>query len=251
MIQKPLISVITICFNAAGVILPTLQSVAAQNAADFEYLVIDGNSTDNTLDLVRNARIPNTRVISEPDRGIYDAMNKGLRNARGQYLLFLNAGDRFDGPDTLALYEAAARRGADIVYGDTVIVDGNGTVLGPRHLSAPKRLTRKSFADGMLVCHQAFMVRRDLAPLYDTAYRFSADYDWTVKCLEGANPDRNINLDTVTIHYLADGTTDRNKLKSLRERFRIMCRHYGTVPTVLRHIRFAARAAARKFTKRK
>lgn len=245
MTPQPLISVITITFNAAGVVRPTIESLCAQTFRNFEHIVIDGDSSDNTLDIVR-ALSPQTRILSEPDRGIYDAMNKGLRMARGKYLLFLNAGDSLHSPETLSLYAEAADKNPDIIYADTVIVGSSRRILGPRHLSAPARLTLSSFSGGMLVCHQAFMMRRSLAPEYDTRYRFSADYDWTVRCIAASSPDRCINLETVAIDYLADGTTDRNHLRSLRERLKIMCRHYGTFPTLLRHLSFAARAIKRK-----
>ena len=181
-------------------------------------------------------------------------MNKGLRAAKGKYLLFLNAGDALHAPDTLQRYADAAylnrnntpnadsrQRYADIIYGDTIVVDSARNFVKPRHLSVPERLTFRSFANGMLVCHQAFMVRRDLAPEYDLHYRFSADYEWTIRCLKAADSDRNVNLHAVAIDYLSDGLTDKNHRASLKERFRIMCRYYGTIPTLLRHIRFLLR----------
>lgn len=241
--KKPLISVITITYNAADCLRPTMESVAKQTFGDFEHLVIDGASKDNTVAIARS--FEGTRILSEPDRGLYDAMNKGLRLARGEYVLFLNAGDAFHADDTLEKYAAAARRGDHIIYGDTVIVDSKRKIIGKRHLTAPAHLDKKSFAQGMLICHQAFMVRRELAPEYDTNYRLSADYDWTVRCIEASDPDRNTNLGIIAIDYLSDGLTDKNKLTSLRERYRIMTRHYGTIPTLSRHITFLFRALKR------
>lgn len=258
----PLISIITITYNAAPVIIPTLESLNAQTFRDFEHLVIDGASKDDTVSIVRKI-CPDSFVHSEPDRGLYDAMNKGLRAAKGKYLLFLNAGDALHTPDTLQRYAEATGLNssripnamdntdsilscADIIYGDTVVVDSDRNFVKPRHLSVPERLTFRSFANGMLVCHQAFMVRRDLAPEYDLQYRFSADYEWTLRCLKAADPDHNVNLHTVTIDYLSDGMTDKNHRASLKERFRIMCRYYGTLPTLLRHFRFLLRHLSKK-----
>lgn len=255
--SAPLISVITITYNAASVIRPTLQSLNSQTFRNFEHLVIDGASKDDTVSIVRGM-CPDSIILSEPDRGLYDAMNKGLRAAKGKYLLFLNAGDALHTPDTLRHYADAARlngknplnadenadsrqRYADIIYGDTIVVDSGRNFVKPRHLSVPDRLTFRSFANGMLVCHQAFMVRSDLAPEYDLQYRFSADYEWTLRCLKATDPDHNVNLHTVTIDYLSDGMTDKNHSASLKERYRIMCRYYGTIPTLLRHIRFLLR----------
>lgn len=226
-----------------------MKSVATQKCNDFEHLIIDGASRDNTLEIARRLGTDSLRILSEPDNGLYDAMNKGLRMAKGKYVIFLNAGDAFHSPETLPKYEAAARKNPDIIYADTVIVDENRSIIAPRHLSAPDILSFRSFASGMLVCHQAFMVRKDLAPLYDTSYRFSADYDWTVKCLHKSRPGRCINLKTVAIDYLSDGLTDKNKIKSLIERFRIMRVHYGLAPTVANHISFIGRAIGRRLHK--
>lgn len=244
--KAPLISIVTITFNAAAVLPPTMESVASQTFTDFEHVIIDGASADDTLLVARSLGSHSLRILSEPDKGLYDAMNKGLAMARGEYVLFLNAGDTFHSPETLALYAAASGPDTDIIYSDTDIVDTDRKFQHPRHLKVPSLLTRKSFAKGMLICHQAFMVRRSLAPSYDTSYRFSADYDWTVRCIERTSPQRCVNLNVVGIDYLSDGLTDKNHMASLRERFDIMRRHYGTVTAVARHIGFIPRAIARK-----
>lgn len=245
MAVQPLISVITVTYNAADVIEKTLDSLRIQSFQDFEHIVIDGASKDNTVGLVRNFKLPNTIIISEKDKGLYDAMNKGLVMAKGKYVVFLNAGDRFHSADSLMLYASEASKNADIIYGDTEIVDSDGNFISKRHLSAPPHLTKKSFSQGMLVCHQAFMVRKELAPPYDLKYKFSADYDWCVKTIEKSDPSKLINLNRVTIDYLSDGLTDKNKLKSLKERFLIMQSHYGFFPTLRNHFGFLVRALKR------
>lgn len=248
--QHPLISIITITFNAAGQLAPTMDSVAEQSFTDFEHLIIDGASTDDTLSVARRSGTPSLRILSEPDEGLYDAMNKGLRLARGKYVLFLNAGDAFHAPDTLEKYAEASHADPDIIYSDTVVVDTDRQVIGPRHLSAPRLLTRQSFKKGMLICHQAFMVRRSLAPDYNLRYRFSADYDWTIRCIQRTTPQKCVNLGVVGIDYLSDGLTDRNHLKSLRERFSVMARHYGYLPALFQHVSFIPRAISRKLGNR-
>ena len=135
--SKPLISIITITFNASATLLPTLESIWSQTFRDFEHVIIDGASTDDTLALAR--AYPDVRILSEKDRGLYDAMNKGMRLAQGTYLLFLNAGDTFHSADTLQAYAERARRGDDIIYADTVIVDADRHILCKRHLTAPDR----------------------------------------------------------------------------------------------------------------
>lgn len=245
--DAPLISIVTITFNAEKEIPATLKSIREQSWKDFEHIVIDGASSDHTVDIVKQ-KSPDSLIVSEPDRGLYDAMNKGLRQARGKYVLFLNAGDTFHSADTLSLYAEAIATDpeADIIYGDTDIVDSERRYLRPRHLNVPQRLDFDSFKNGMLVCHQAFMVRKAIAPEYDLTYRFSADYDWTLKCLRKSDSAHNINLQTVVIDYLDAGLTDRNHRASLKERFRIMARNYGLLPTLLRHLRFLLRHLARR-----
>lgn len=248
--ENPLISIVTITFNAARTLVPTMESVKQQTFDNFEHLIIDGASTDDTLATARKFAGQSLRILSEPDKGLYDAMNKGLKLARGKYILFLNAGDAFHSEDVLQRYaHAASETDADIIYSDTVIVDAERNVLGPRHLSAPKVLTARSFSHGMLICHQAFMVKRALAPKYDLSYRFSSDYDWTIRCIKRTTPQRCINLGIVGIDYLSDGLTDKNKLKSLRERFDVMSEHYGTATAIARHISFIPRAIARRLGK--
>ncbi|MDE6295172.1 MAG: glycosyltransferase [Muribaculaceae bacterium] len=245
--NNPLISVITISYNAAETITPTLHSVANQTFHDFEHIIIDGLSKDDTIAIARREGIPGLRILSEKDNGIYDAMNKGLRIATGQYVIFLNSGDTFATDDTLAHYaEAIETDRPDIIYADTVIVAPDRHILRPRHLSVPATLTRESFSHGMLICHQAFMVRREIAPMYDTQYRFSADYDWCIRCIEATAPEKCRNLGNVEIHYLDEGATEQNKMTSLLERFDIMRHHYGLPTAVARHISFLPRAILRK-----
>ena len=244
------ISVITVTYNAANLIARTIGSVEEQTYDAVEHIIIDGNSQDSTLSEIhhyqeRNSRTEHPREIvcrSEPDRGIYDAMNKGLELATGKYLLFLNAGDRFHTPDTLAQIASVAEKGDKlpaVIYGDTHIVDAAGNFLHRRRLSPPPRLTWRSFQSGMLVCHQAFFAKRTLAPTYDTSYRFSADFDWCIRVMKQSKQLFNTHL--TLIDYLSEGMTTQNHKASLKERFRIMCHHYGTCSTLLMHAWFALR----------
>ncbi len=248
--MNPLFSIITVTRNAADTIGRTLQSVAEQSFELYELVVQDGASTDGTLAMVEAARragVRNISVVSEPDGGIYDGMNRAMERAKGDYLIFLNAGDSLHSPDTLELLAQAVFDNdyPGIAYGRTDIVDIDGRRLGPRHLEPPEQLTVRSFSAGMLVCHQAMVVLAKIAPRYDLSYRFSADYDWAIRAIE--NSRRNLFIDRVIVDYLNEGTTTRNHRASLMERYRIMCRYYGTIPTLARHVGFALRALRRKF----
>jgi len=247
MTSEPLFSIITICYNAERTIERTLRSVAGQSFDNYEHIIVDGASKDSTLEIVTGAEgAARRRVQSEPDEGLYDAMNKGVGLARGKYLIFLNAGDKFHSHDTL---DVIARAIADndvpgIVYGQTDLVDDNGLFLAKRHLTAPDNLQFKDFAHGMLVCHQAFVALRRIAPFYNLKYKYSADYDWCIQCLMHSR--KNVNAGEVLIDYLAEGITTANRRKSLFERFRIMSMYYGFLPTAFRHIGFVFRFLSHK-----
>lgn len=243
--MEPLFSIITVTWNAAAVIAPTLESVQRQTNTDYEMLIIDGASTDDTLNIVRCASISSLRVFSEPDQGLYDAMNKGIKRARGRYIIFLNAGDAFASDTVLARLAQLTSGNPGVIYGQTQLVDQLREVVGERHLTAPKRLTVDSFLRGMVVCHQAFVVRRDLAPEYDLQYRLSADYDWCIRVLK-ASPANAYAGRVPIISYLADGMTTRHHRASLLERYRIMCHHYGTMKAILAHLSFIPRFVRRR-----
>ena len=246
--ESPLFSIVTITFNAEATLPATLQSVECQTFTDYEYLVVDGASTDGTVALARASRAV-TSITSEPDRGLYDAMNKGLHRATGRYLIFLNAGDALHSPDTLQkIARSIEKTGADIVYGETALVDARRHFIAMRRLQAPEVLTVRSFRMGMLVCHQAFIVRRAIAPDYNLRYLYSADYDWCIRCMQVARTMTNTH--ETLIDYLNEGVTTANRKASLRERYDIMCRYYGTVPTFLRHLWFAVRFAFARLTGR-
>lgn len=244
--MAPLFSIITVTYNAAATIRATLESVDAQTCALYEHLLVDGCSSDTTLDIVAAAPNPRRHVSSRPDDGIYDAMNRAISEAKGDYLIFLNSGDRFHSADTLAKYADAIMDNdyPGIVYGKTVIVDADGNYLGERHLEAPHTLSRESFANGMVVCHQAMAVLRRIAPYYNLHYRYSADYEWAIICLQHSR--QNVFLPETVIDYLNEGTTTSHFRESLAERFRIMATYYGFFPTLMRHVGFAWRYLLRR-----
>lgn len=245
--MQPKFSIITITYNAASVIEPTLQSVLAQTYSNYEYLLIDGGSKDDTVAKAKASGITFAHIISEPDKGLYDAMNKGIGLATGDYLCFLNAGDSFFAPDTLQTIATAANKEKtlpDVLYGETAEVDKARNFVRMRRLKAPKELNWRSFKDGMMVCHQAFYAKREIAPMYDLKYRFSSDVDWCIKVMKRSS--RIINVNATVINYLQDGLSIQNHRASLKERFCIMSKHYGLLPTIARHLWFILRVVIKR-----
>ena len=260
------ITYVTITYNAAKVLQRTLDSVLEQDYHDIVHLIIDGASTDDTLKIVddyiaRSNAAENghrIQVMSEPDKGIYDAMNKGLRSLDGDYVCFLNAGDFLPAPNivssivetlTSSLSPHSSQLPA-VLYGDTDIVDGEGRFLHLRRHRPPKLLTWRSFKKGMLVCHQAFYARLDIARQfpYDLKYRHSADVDWCIRVMKEAEHRGLplVNANVIVANFEEGGDTTQHHQDSLWERFYVMATHYGYIQTVLLHAWFVLRSVLMK-----
>ncbi len=248
------ISVATVIWNPGQLLQRTLDSVAEQDYDNVEHVIVDGRSTDHTMIRLhqyqeQNSLRPKRReinMLSEPDNGLYDAMNKAINMATGDYIVFLNAGDKFHSTHTLSEVAASATQHPAVIYGNTDIVDNDGTFISKRHLQPPTHLHWTSFRYGMLVCHQAFFARTDLARQtpYNLKYRFSADFDWCIRIMkEGERIGLPLtDAGIVIADYLNEGMTTHNHRKSLLERFRIMSHHYGLLPTIGRHLYFLWRS---------
>ena len=241
--HNPKFTIITVTYNAGKVLEKTIQSVISQSYRNVEYIIVDGKSKDNTLKIADLYKEWIHNLVSEPDKGLYDAMNKGIRLATGNYLCFLNAGDKLHDENTLQRIVDSLKEKTqpDVLYGETAIVDENGNFLHMRRLSTPQELNWKSFRQGMLVCHQAFFAKRELAVQepYLLDYRFSADFDWCIRIMKKAKCLHNTRL--TIIDYLNEGMTTQNHKASLKERFRIMVKHYGWISTVIHHCWFVIR----------
>ena len=217
------ISIVTITYNAARSLQRTLDSVRSQRYPHIEHLIIDGASKDDTVKIAEEYKKKSpheVRIHSEPDKGLYDAMNKGLQKATGDYIVFLNAGDSLYAEDTIQTIAEKAE-------------------------SRPKK--------GMLVCHQAFYVRLDIARQfpYNLKYRHSADVDWCIRIMKEAE---RLGLPLVNAHVIVanfeeGGDTTQHHRASLMERFNVMAEHYGLVQTFLLHCWFVVRAAFLRFSR--
>jgi len=221
------ISVVTVCWNAASTIGEALESFFAQTHADKELLVIDGASTDDTLQVVRSFARDGLTIVSEPDRGLYDAMNKGLASFHGDAVGFLNADDRFHDADALAAV-AASLAEADICYGDLDFVDGlRRDQVVRRWRSTPWR--KGGFRRGWMPAHPTFYCRRSVVEAvgsFDLRYRVAADYDFMLRALELGDFSAS-RIDRVLIDMGAGGLSTtgvrarlRHNLEALESRRR-------------------------------
>jgi glycosyltransferase involved in cell wall biosynthesis len=230
---KPVLSVITVVYNNVRDIERTILSVLTQTYPNIEYIIVDGASTDGTLKIINRYRNVIAKIFSEKDKGIYDAMNKGLSAMTGDYVLFMNSGDEFYNNYTVEKVFASAPN-ADIYYGETEMVNEAGESLGRRRHQAPEHLDWTSFRYGMSVSHQAIYVRSALASPFDRRYQLSADIDWIIRAVPKAT--KIVNVHQYVAKYLLGGMSKTKHRESLAERFDIMRRYYGLFPTIANHL---------------
>lgn len=245
--QQPVtFSIITVVYNGESLLRGTMESVLNQTYPHLEYIVVDGASKDNSLKIIQEFvdKMPNLRWISEPDRGLYDAMNKGLRLATGDYVQFLNAGDWLHAPDTLANMANLVSPQTGVLYGETLLVDESrtphGTMSELSTRQVPDQLDWKKYLQGMLVVHQSFIPRRTLAPEYRAAAELCADYDWCIEILKKSQ--ENIHVGDIVTDYLMGGLSKKRHQQSLRNRFDVMRHHFGLIRTLFAHVWIVFRA---------
>jgi glycosyltransferase involved in cell wall biosynthesis len=230
---QPKLSVITIVYNNVQDIERTLLSVLNQTYPRIEYLVIDGASTDGTLDILKKYESKLSKLTTEKDKGIYDAMNKGLAAATGDYVLFMNSGDELYASDTVEKVFSTATD-ADIYYGETEMFNEQWQSLGRRRHQVPEQFNWKSFRYGMSVSHQAIYIRRSLTEPYDLQYQLSSDIDWVIKAAKKAK--KIVRVDGYVAKYLVGGMSKKRHRQSLKERFQIFTKHYGLIPNLFSHL---------------
>lgn len=250
--DKPLFSIVTVCYNAADLLEGTVKSIAAQNCKNFEYIIIDGGSKDHTADVVSKYASLVTTFISEKDKGIYDAMSKGLARAKGEFIWYLNAGDHIYEHDTLARLEELADAEVGVLYGEVMIVDAERNKLGERSEltvhKLPLHLHTRDMRRGMIVCHQGFIPRVELAEPFMTD-NLSADIDWVIRILQ--QQPRVLNTGMVLAEYLAGGISKQKWYRSLADRWSILSTHFGFLNAASNHIYILMRALTHRLQRGK
>lgn len=252
-VSGPRFSIITVVFNGARLLPGTIESVRRQSYPNIEYLIIDGGSKDGSVQIIREfaENTPNLRWISEADRGLYDAMNKGLKLATGDFVWFLNAGDQLHSADTVADVAAQVGPETDVLYGETLLVDENrkpaGAMSALSTRQCPPFLHWRSYLGGMLVVHQSFVARRALAPNYVEG-NLCADFDWCIRILKQSRENRYTGL--ILSDYLMGGMSKQRHRQSLLDRFAVMRRHYGLFAALRAHAKIVLRAVRHRLQRR-
>jgi glycosyltransferase involved in cell wall biosynthesis len=229
----PSVSIITVVFNAGNALENTIKSVLSQTYPNIEHIIIDGLSSDSTVQIIKKYESKLGYWKSEQDKGIYDAMNKGLKAAKGDYVWFLNAGDELYSND-IVKFIFSGTKNADVYYGETMDIDTAGNEIGLRRLKTPEKLNWRSLNMGMVVCHQSILIKKDIVKNYDLRYSISADIDWIIDALRKAKTVSNTHL--ILSKFQIGGMSRNNIVKGLFQRFFIMVRYYGFFPTAYNHI---------------
>ena len=202
----------------------------------FEFIIIDGASKDDTMEVIHRYREHIHHLVSEKDEGLYDAMNKGLKMATGDYVFFLNADDEFYAADTVEkIFQS--KTDVDTYYGETMFMNNKGEEMGLRSKvttqEVPEQLSWKSLRYGMVVSHQAFIIRRSLSVEYDTRYKLAADVDWMIRSLKNCKEICNTHL--IFSKFRAGGKSKQQQKKGWMERYNVLNRQYGWLPNFFNH----------------
>ena len=218
-------SIITVCFNAEKIIRLTIESVLNQKWPDFEYIIVDGASTDATVDIIQEYAGKDSRIqwSSEADNGIYNAMNKGIRRAKGDFLLFLNAGDEFHSADVLGK-AAEVTAEADIIIGNIAFKTESG--LSEYKYSVGRDLL-ENLAGGNNVCHQViFATKECLKNGFDEHFMICSDYDWL--CQQVNEQKEIVKLEAIVVDYDLCGVTQQVRYQKIHwdEYFEVIGKHF-------------------------
>lgn len=215
-VQYPIVSVITVCYNAVESIENTILSVISQTYTNVEYIVVDGNSSDGTVDIIKKYESKISNWVSEPDRGVFDAMNKGIDMATGEWLLFMNAGDSFAKSDVISIFfnGVGYDEGVGVVYGDAFSLQPDGSLS---YYKSSSFTEQKIGIRDMGICHQSIFARTSLAKRFkfDISYKYAADYNMMMNIFKSGYKF-SYNAIPVCIYNL-DGISSNNKLSQFKE----------------------------------
>ncbi len=212
--DKPLISIITVVFNGEKYLEQTIQSVINQSYDNVEYIIVDGGSTDGTVDIIKKYEEQIDYWVSEEDEGIYDAMNKGIKVFKGDYINFLNAGDSFVNKDVLNDIFNNNDNYADVIYGAISLRDYNMKFITYVN---PKKFTKFNlmFWGTGTLCHQAMFVNKNIVVDYSLNYKLKGELNWYFDLCKNIKKIRIVNFPIV--NYILGGTGDTNYSRNIKE----------------------------------
>jgi glycosyltransferase involved in cell wall biosynthesis len=216
----PKVTVITVVLNRASEIEHTLKSVLNQNYKNLEYIVIDGESDDGTIKIIKKYLNGISEFISEKDKGIYDAMNKAADLANGEWLIFMNAGDFFVADDVVSrTFSVCKSSECDVIYGDGIYTFDESRVL----VRAPKIAT---LTDGSGFSHQSCFIRTKLQNEYgfDLKESVAADYDFFLRLHRAGKVFKKV--DVTVSEFLFGGFSNRPPMEVIKMRHRIYTKYY-------------------------
>jgi len=235
--NSPKLSIITVCFNAAPLIQKTLFSALHQTFQDFELVIVDGGSKDNTLALLQPFQSKIGQLVSEKDNGIYDAMNKGVSLSKGEWVYFLNAGDAFYDNFVLEkVFKEIKINPCDFLYAKVQTLNEPTGV----NYVAGEKVSLKDFWHKYPICHQATFAKRNIFPLigmFNTTYQLISDTEWFIRLFK--NPELKTQfVDELVAFYDVTGATYQKRMLGMREYIHASFKHFPLQIAVLNFLSY-------------
>lgn len=233
--KKPFFSIVTITYNAEEIVEKTIKSVINQTCKDYEYILVDGLSSDGTMNIVNKYKEYFSTIVSEKDEGIYDAMNKGLNLARGKYILFINANDEISGNFVLENIKNEAKgENYDVIYGKAKLLYEGERRYAVRDI----QFSEKNIRLGYMPCHQSTYIsvtRMKELGGFDTNYKLAADFDILSRVIK-ENP-KILHIRDFLSNYMRGGSSTKNMEKGSIEVYKIIKKHFGIKYAILFKLR--------------
>ncbi|MBC7919807.1 MAG: glycosyltransferase [Ferruginibacter sp.] len=238
--KAPLFSIITVAYNDAVNLEKTIQNVLSQTCGDFEYVIVDGGSKDGSVDVIKKYEDRIDLWVSEKDKGICDAMNKGVLLAKGEYINFMNAGDSFYDARVLDnVREALLAEKVDILYGKVMKQSSEKSEL---HYESGGEMSPQSFFMSIPICHQAAFAKRSLFStlgLFDEKFPVAFDYAWFARYYHATQSFKKFRfIDKIIANYLDGGNSFIKKNQTDRERLAIAKKYFSRYYLMLNYLKF-------------
>lgn len=223
--EFPGVSIVTVCRNAENNIDATIKSVLSQTYKNIEYIIIDGVSTDSTLEIINKYKDRISKIISEPDKGVYDAMNKGIKNATGKYIYFLNAGDLFRNCNALKLFNKKSTHKSEVYYSDIILIQNSNKTIKVHY-----------FCDDFLlvnsVCQQAIIYKRsvfDKVGLFNDKLKIVGDWEWEIRACKKKVTIEKLNYIFSKFYYGGISNSSKYVNRHTLERYANIIKYYGII----------------------